>query len=59
MNFGRILFVFKAVFVEIKLENTFEREKIFLILNFLFFWLINKRFLKDLIRRLDAKVLDS
>ena len=59
MNFGRILFVFKAVFVEIKLENTFEREKIFLILNFLFFWLINKRFLKDLISRLDAKVLDS
>ena len=59
MNFGGILFVFKAVFVEIKLENTFEREKIFLILNFLFFWLINKRFLKDLISRLDAKVLDS
>ena len=59
MNFGGILFVFKAVFVEINLENSFGREKIFLILNFLFFWLINKRFLKDLIRRLDAKVLDS
>ena len=59
MNFGGILFVFKAVFVEINLENSLGREKIFLILNFLFFWLINKRFLKDLISRLDAKVLDS
>ena len=59
MNVGGILFVFKAVCVEINLENSLGREKIFLILNFLFFWLINKRFLKDLIRRLDAKVLDS